>query len=145
MSNLIDGHGSGLRRMMTDAKSQEVEPWAISGDDELEDHSETTGRRRNVDLDALGKLGTVASFCIAGPQLGAGDSIRLVVALGRFGGLSASWCRPRHVLAEGLGVEASRETQLAHQRLPLAVGGEHVRAVLRQKSLPLLLSGLASA
>ena len=131
--------------MVADAEGEVVESRAIVSDNNFEDHPKTTRGRREVDLEALGKLGAVAAFSFAGPQLGSGDSARLVSALGCFGCVTASWRRPRHVLAEGVGIEASCEAQLAGQRLPLAVGREHVRAMLRQEALPLLLGGLAGA
>lgn len=130
---------------MTDAESEVVELWAVVCNDEPKDHSEATGGRGKVDLEALGKLGPVAVFGVAGPQLGAGDPASFVSAARGFGGFAASCRRPRHVLSESLGIEASREMRLAAQRLSLAVGGEHVRAMLRQKVLPLLLSRLAGA
>jgi hypothetical protein len=128
---------------MTNAESEVIEPWAVVCNDESEDHSESTGGRGEVGLEALGKLGPVAVFWVAGPQLGARNPARFVSTARGFGGIAASRCRPCHVLPEGVGIEASRETRLAGQRLPLAVGGKHVRAMLRQEVLPLPLGGLA--
>lgn len=130
---------------MTNAESEVVEPWTVVRNDEPEDYSKAPGGRGKVGLEALGKLGPVAVFGVAGPQLGAGDPASPESTARGFGGLAASRRRPRHVLSESLGIEASREMRLAAQRLSLAVGGEHVRAMLRQEVLPLLLSRLAGA
>jgi len=134
-----------VRRRVADAEGEVVKSWAIVGYDEFEDHPEATRRRWKVDLEALRELGAVAVLGITGAQLRAGHPARFVSALRCFGGIAASWCRSRHVLAEGVGIEASREVRLAGQRLSLAVGGEHVRTMLRQEALPLLLGGIAGA
>lgn len=131
--------------MVTNAEGEVVETRSVLRHDEFEDHAESAGERGEVDLEALRELGSVASFGITGPKLGAGDTASPVVALGSLGGVSACRRRSRQVLAEGVGIEASREAQLAGQRLPLAVGGEHLLPVLCHEALPLLLGCVPSA
>jgi hypothetical protein len=131
--------------MVADAEGEVFKSRAIVSDDELEDHAEAACGRREVDLEALGKLGAVAVFRVAFPQLRAGDAAGFVPVPCRFGGIAASRCRSRHVFAEGVGIKTSSEPQLAGQRLPLAVGRKHVRAMLRHEALPLLFGCLAGA
>lgn len=129
--------------MVADAKGEVIEARAVVGDDEPQDHPEATCGRREVDLEALGEPGSFAMLRVARPKLGAGGTARFVPAPCSLGGIATGWRRPRHVLSEGLGVEASREMRLAGQRLSLVVEGEHVRTVLRQEVFPLLLGGIA--
>ncbi len=53
--------------MVADSKGEVVEPWSIASDNELEDHAETAYGWGQVDLEALGKLGSVATLWVAGP------------------------------------------------------------------------------
>lgn len=131
--------------MVPNAEGEVVESWPVLRHDESEDHAESAGEGREVHLEALRELGPVTALGIAGPKLGARDAVSLVVALGSFSGISASRRRPRQILAEGVGIEASGETQLAVQRLPLAVWGEHLLPVLCHEVLPLLRGCVPSA
>lgn len=131
--------------MVADAEGEVVEARAVVCNDEPEDHPEATRGRREVDLEALREPGPLAMLWIAGPKAGAGDTARFVSTSCSFSGLAASRRRSRHILSKGLGIEASREMWLAGQRLPLAVGGKHVRTMLRQEALPLLFGGIAGA
>lgn len=101
--------------MVADPEGEIVESRTIVGYGEFEDRAEGTGGRREVDLEALGKLGAIAVLGIAGPQLRSRDSAPLISALGCDGSIATSRCRPRQILSECLGIEASRKTQLAGQ------------------------------
>lgn len=145
VADLVDRGGVRVGWVVADAEGEVFEKWAVDDDGESEDHPETPDRGREVDLEALRELGPVAVLRVAWPEIGKGDAVRLVLAPGCFGGIASSRCRPCHVLAESVGVEASREAQLVGQWLPLAVGGEHVALMLGQEALPLLPGGIASA
>src|SRR4051812_2759834 len=144
MRDLVDAKSIRLAGMMADAKGQEVQSRAAANQNELEDHPKGSSGRRQVDLETLRQFGAVAAFRITRPQQGTRDAACLVVPPRRLGGRSCRWRRPRFVLAESLGVEASRKTRLAGHRLPLAVRRKHVRSMLRQKILPLVIGDVAS-
>lgn len=144
MGQHVDRLRVGAGWMVADAEGHVLKLRPGVGDDKPKNHPEATSRGREIDLEALAKPCAVLVVRVTGPQLGARNPVFLVSALGCLGRLSASRCRPLHVLPEGVGIEAGCETQLAGQRLPLAVGGKHVRAMLDQEALPLLFGGLAS-
>ena len=81
VSNLVDAEGIRLAGMMPDAKGQEVQSRAAVNQNELEDHPEGPGGRRQVDLETLRQFGAVAAFPVTGPQQGTRSAACLVFLL----------------------------------------------------------------
>jgi hypothetical protein len=94
MGDLVDAESIRLSGVVANAKGQEVQSRAAVNQNELEDHAEGSGGRRQVDLETLRQFGAVAAFRVAGPQQGARDAACLVVLPRRLSGRPCRWRRP---------------------------------------------------
>jgi hypothetical protein len=68
ISDLVDGRGIRVARVMPDTKREVAECEAIGITDEAKDHAELAVGRRQIDLEASGQLRPVTAFGIAAAQ-----------------------------------------------------------------------------